>query len=174
MHEDLSTMNLQVPHWYVLFVRSNQEKRVAHRLAGLDVEHYLPCFESLRQWKDRRVRLAAPLFPGYVFVRLPLLERAKVLTLPNVVSFVGPRNSPSTIADDEIACIRQGVEQGRAEPHEFLRAGQRVVITSGVMSGMEGILLRTKNNTRVVVSLDTISRSFVVDVDAACVQPVDS
>jgi transcription antitermination factor NusG len=173
MGENQSLTDLQQPKWYVLFVRSNQEKRVADRLSGRSVEHFLPCYESLRQWKDRRVRLETPLFPGYVFVKLPLLERLRVLTLPNVVSLVGPKNSPSTVTDDEIAWIRQGVEHGRAEPHECLSAGQRVVIKGGVMCGMEGILLHARNSTRVVVSLDSISRAFVVEVGADCVEKVE-
>ena len=50
--------------------------------------------------------------------------------------------------------------------------GQRVLITSGPMAGLEGILLREQNQTRVVISIDSIWRAFVVDVDAACVEPV--
>ena len=45
------------PQWYVLFVRSNQEKRVARGLNERGIEHLLPCYSSLRHWKDRRVRL---------------------------------------------------------------------------------------------------------------------
>jgi len=171
MVESLSITDLQEPRWYVLFVRSNQEKRVAQRLSSRNVEHYLPCYESLRQWQDRRVRLEIPLFPGYVFVRLPLLERLKVLTLPNVVSLVGPKHSPAAISEDEIAWIKQGIEHGKVEPHPYLEAGERVVISSGILAGLEGVVLRMKNSTRVVVSLKSISRAFVVEVDRACIEP---
>lgn len=172
MIETLSQTAFQEPKWYVLFVRSNQEKKVAHRLGSRSIEHFLPCYQTVSQWKDRRVRLEPPLFPGYVFVRLPLIERMKVLTLPNVVSLVGPKDSPSTVSEDEIAWIRQGVEHGKAEPHPVLKEGQRVMITGGVMSGMEGILLRMRNSTRVVVSLDSISRAFAIEVNADCVEPL--
>ena len=162
----------QYPRWYVLFVRSNQEKRVAEALHGRDVEHFLPCYKSVRQWKDRRVTLEIPLFPGYVFLRLPLIDRAKALTVSNVVSIVGTRNEPSAISDEEIAWIKLGIEHGRAEPYPYLKMGQRVIVTEGVMSGMEGILVRKRNNTRVVVSLDSIARAFVVEVDASSVRPL--
>ena len=69
--------------WYVLFVRSNQEKRVALGLSDRGIEHLLPCYGSLRQWKDRRVKLDIPLFPGYLFVHLPLSERMQALTIPS-------------------------------------------------------------------------------------------
>ena len=57
-------------------------------------------------------------------------------------------------------------------PYPYLKVGQRVVITSGVLSGMQGILVRKQNKTRVVVSLDSISRGFVVEVDIASVKPI--
>ena len=144
----------------------------AQRLTEQEVEHFLPCYQSVRQWKDRRVTLEMPLFPGYLFVHLPLIERARVLTLPNVVSLVGNRNSPSEISEQEIAWIKQGIKHGNAMPCPYLKVGQRVVIISGVLSGMQGILVRKQNKTRVVVSLDSISRGYVVEVDIASVKPI--
>jgi transcription antitermination factor NusG len=164
--------DMQQAKWYALFVRSNQEKRVAEALRGREVEHFLPCYYSVRQWKDRRVKLEIPLFPGYVFVHLPLADRAKALSVPRVVSLVGGRNLPSAVSDKEISWIKLGVEQGRAEPYPYLMVGQHVVVTEGIMSGMEGVLVRKRNATRVVVSLDSIARAFVVEIDAACVKPV--
>lgn len=162
--------DLRCPKWFILFVRSNQEKRIAHRLAEYDIEHFLPCYRSIRQWKDRQVTLQMPLFPGYLFVRLPFLDRGKTLTIPNVVSLVGGRNSPSVVSEEEISWIRLGIEHGNAMPHPCLAVGQRVKIIAGVLAGMQGILLRRQNGTRVVVCLDSISRSFVVEVDLAAVE----
>jgi transcription antitermination factor NusG len=167
-----SDLIAQEPKWYVLFVRSNQEKRVTHYLADRGVEHLLPCYRSRRQWKDRRVELDVPLFPGYVFVRLPFIERLKALTVPSVVSLIGSKKAPSVVSDDEILWIRQGLKQGTAGPHDYLKEGQRVVITEGALSGLEGILVRLQNNMRVVVSLDSIQRAFMVDVDESWIQPV--
>lgn len=157
--------------WYALYVRSHQEKNVANSLSIRGIEHFLPCYRSVRRWKDRRVTLELPLFPGYIFVRLPLLERGKAL-VHNVVSLVGTKSCPSPIEEEEVACIRRGVEQGKLEPHEYLTVGQRVVIRDGVMSGMQGFLVRQQSKTRVVVALDSISRAFVVEVDAECIQPL--
>ncbi len=156
--------------WYVLFVRSNQERQVAHRLHERGVEHLLPSYSSIRQWKDRRVKLELPLFPGYVFVRLPLCERMQALTVPNVVSLIGRKDAPSSVSEEEIAWIRNASLSGRAEPYPHLAAGDRVMITSGVMAGMKGILLRKQNSMRVVVSIESICRAFVVEVEATCVE----
>jgi hypothetical protein len=43
---------------------------------------------------------------------------------------------------------------------------------SGALRGLEGVLLRKKNNFRVVFSLDLIAQSIVVEVDADEVEPL--
>jgi transcription antitermination factor NusG len=172
MDDHFNAADFALPRWYAVFVRSNQEKQVAAYLSGLQMEHYLPCCTSVRQWKDRRVKLEVPLFPGYLFVRLPFQERMKVLSIRQVVSLVGKKNLPSPVSDGEIAGIRAGIEHGNAEPHEYLEAGQRIVITDGVMCGMEGILLTVRSHARVVISLPSIGRAFVVEVGADCVRPL--
>lgn len=158
--------------WFVLFVRSNQEKKVAQRLTDREIDHFLPCYPSLRQWKDRRMTLDMPLFPGYVFVHLPFMQRDRVLTVPNIVGLVGGRSSPSVISEEEIGWIKRGLEHGRATPHPYLNIGERIRVIAGALSGMEGVLVRRQNGTRVIVSLDSIGRSFAVEVDLACLAPI--
>jgi len=164
--------DLREPRWFVLFVRSNQEKKVAQRLTDREIDHFLPCYSSLRQWKDRRITLDMPLFPGYVFVHLPFMQRDRVLTVPNIVGLVGGRSSPSVISEEEIGWIRRGLEHGRATPHPYLNIGERIRVIAGALSGMEGVLVRRQNGTRVIVSLDSIGRSFAVEVDLACLAPI--
>jgi len=64
------------PHWYAAYTRAQHEKSVAAELGMREVEHFLPLYSCVRRWKDRRVQLELPLFPGYVFVRLALRVRA--------------------------------------------------------------------------------------------------
>jgi transcription antitermination factor NusG len=160
--------------WYVLMVRCNHEKRIAQALKERGIDYFLPCFRSVRQWKDRRVTLELPLFPTYVFVRILLDECLRVLTIPHVFSLVGTAGSPSTVPGQEIDAIRRSVEHGKAEPHPYLMAGERVVVTQGPMCGVIGILMRQHGNSRVVVSVQTIARSFALDIDSDCIQPANS
>lgn len=152
--------------WYALFVRSNHEKHVALHLKDRAIEHFLPLYESLRQWSDRKVKLLCPLFPGYVFVRLPYVERTKVLYIPNVVNLVGTRTAPSAISDEEINWMKRGTATGKAQPHPFLKAGTRVRVKTGAMADMEGYLIRVQHATRVLISLDSITRAFVIEIDS--------
>jgi transcription antitermination factor NusG len=159
-------------HWYSVRTCSNHEKRVACELGARDVEHFFPVYASVRRWKDRRVMLDLPLFPGYIFVRLALRDRLGVLQIPSVVGLVGFGGRPAALPDEEMGILRAGLsERLRAEPHPFLTVGRRVRITRGPFAGLEGVLKRRKNNLRVIVSLELIQRSVALDVSAADVEP---
>ena len=159
-------------HWYAAYTRAQHEKSVAAELGMREVEHFLPLYSSVRRWKDRRVTLESPLFPGYVFVRLALRERLRVLQIPSVVRLVGFNGQPAALPDTEMEIMRSGLSQGRrAEPHPFLTVGRHVRITGGPFAGLEGVLRRKKSGTRVIVSLGLIQRSLAVDVDIADVRP---
>ena len=159
-------------HWYAVYTCANHEKRVAAETQARNVEHFLPLYSSVRRWKDRRVSLDLPLFPGYVFVRLALRDRLRVLQIPSVVRLVGFSGQPAALPDEEMEILRVGLSQRLlAEPHPFLTVGRRVRITNGPFAGLEGVLKRKKSNLRVVISLELIQRSVAVDVDAADVSP---
>jgi len=119
------------------------------------------------------MRLEMPLFPGYVFVRMALVDRSRVLQVPSVVRLVGFIGHLSPLPDEEIEGMKKGLVGGvRAEPHPFLTVGRRVRIKSGPLVGRQGILLRRKGILRVVLSIDLIMRSIAVDMDVADVEPV--
>jgi transcription termination/antitermination protein NusG len=160
------------PHWYAVHTCANHEKRVANQLVEREVEYFLPLYHSVRRWSDRRVELDLPLFPGYVFVRLELGARLRVLQIPSVVRLVGFGGLPVALPDTEMEIMRTGFSKSlRAEPHPFLTAGRRVRITGGAFAGLEGILKRKKGSLRAVVSLNLIQRSVAVDVDIADIRP---
>ena len=159
-------------HWYAVYTCANHEKRVAAELEARSVEHFLPQYSSVRRWKDRRVSLELPLFPGYVFVRLALRERLRALQISSVVRLVGFGGMPAALPDIEMEILRCGFsERLRAEPHPFLTAGRRVRMRTGPLAGLEGILLRRKNKTRFVISVELIQRSMAVEVDEGDLEP---
>src|SRR6266480_471665 len=159
--------NLFESRWYAVYTKANHEKHVAQQLQQCSIEHFLPLYESVRRWKDRRVRIQMPLFAGYVFTRLVLRDRLRVLQIPSVVRFVSFNGLPTALPDKEMEILRSGFSQHlRAEPHPFLTIGRRVRIKSGSLQGLEGILLRKKSNLRVVISVGLIHRSIAVDVES--------
>lgn len=159
--------------WYAAYTSANHEKQVAQQLGAREVEHFLPLYASMRRWKDRRVELELPLFPGYVFVRIPLRERLRVLQVPGVAQLVGFGGVPAALPAEEIEALRTSLAHGvRAEPHPFLVKGRRVRVKAGPLSGVEGILTHQKNHARFVLSVEPIQQSVAVVVDVADLEPL--
>lgn len=171
-NERLSSLSRDAQaHWFAAYTLANHEKQVAEQLETRSIEQFLPTYESVRHWKDRRMRLQLPLFPGYVFVRIAPKARVEVLRLRSVVRFIGFNGCLAVLPDEEIEALRRGIrEHLRAEPHPYLTAGRRVRIRSGPLRGREGILVSRKGNFRVVLSIELIRRSIAVEMDAADLQ----
>jgi len=113
------------------------------------------------------------LFPGYLFVNLNLRDRLGVLLAPGVVRFVLFQGQPAAIPDAEIRALESTLSAGKElQPHPYLRQGARVRVKHGPMLGMEGILIHRKQRFRLVLSIDLIQRSVMVEVDEGDVEPL--
>jgi transcription antitermination factor NusG len=159
--------------WFAVFTVPRHEKRVDEHFRVRTIESFLPLYRRQRQWKDgSKGVLDLPLFSSYIFVRIGTGERASVLGIPGVISIVGSVREPLAVPDSYICFLREGLQQGRIEPYPYLTAGTRVRIRTGVMAGMEGVLLRKKNQFRVVLTLDMIMKSVTVEVATENIEPV--
>src|SRR5271166_2619527 len=75
------------PNWFAVYTSPRHEKRVDHYMNLKEIEHFLPLYRVQRQWSSgATVALDLPLFPGYLFVRITLSERVRVLEVPGVLS----------------------------------------------------------------------------------------
>jgi transcription antitermination factor NusG len=153
--------------WFAAYTSSRHEKRVALHFAEREIEAFLPLYVARHRWKNRcEATVELPLFPNYVFVRMAARERGRILEVPGVLALVGVGKIPAPLPDFEIETLRSDVGRRGIEPHPYLAIGERVRIKAGPMTGMEGVLVRRKNNFRVVLALDVIMRSVSVEVDA--------
>jgi transcription termination/antitermination protein NusG len=162
----------RTPRWYVTHTRSRHEKAVAEQLRRKGIETFLPLYETIRRWKNGEHCVQLPLFPCYAFVRIALNDRLPVLKVPGVVRLVGFSGTPAPLADEEVNGLIRALTAGvKAEPHPYLTVGRRVRITAGPLAGHEGILVRRKGAVRVVLSIDLIQRSVLVDVTGDALEP---
>lgn len=161
------------PLWYAGYTAARHEKRVAEHFSQRGLEHFLPLYETIHRWNNGRHRVSLPLFPGYIFVRIPLQERLRVLEVPGFVRLVGFNALPQPLPEADIEKMREALGTGMlVEPYPYLTVGTRVEVRNGPLTGMTGILLRRQNKYRVVISVDLIMRSMVVEVAADDVAPI--
>ncbi|MDR3726327.1 MAG: UpxY family transcription antiterminator [Terracidiphilus sp.] len=161
------------PGWWAVYTRHQHEKVVANMLMAKGLEVFLPLYESLRYWKDRKKKLLMPLFPGYLFVRENIGGPLPILTTPGTHMILTRGEHLEVISDDEIQTIWRATEDpSRIEPHPFLNSGERVRITSGPLQNIQGILVRKKNLYRLVLSVEMLAQSVAIEVDASNAEPV--
>jgi transcription antitermination factor NusG len=160
-------------HWYALHVCSRHERRVAEYLAANPIEFFLPTYRAVHRWKNGcRMELDLPLFPGYMFVRIPLADRLRIERCPGVVGLVGFSDRPFALDDSEVESLKSGLKQCPAEPYPLLAVGTQVRVRSGPFGGMEGTLVRKKKDFRVVLSMNVIAKSIAVELDLCNLEPL--
>ena len=57
-------------------------------------------------------------------------------------------------------------------PWPFIEVGQQVLIESGPLAGLEGILQQIKGKFRLVVSICLLQRSVSTEVDRSWIRPI--
>jgi transcription antitermination factor NusG len=160
--------------WYALLTRSNFEKTVKAELESKVVENYCPGLDDLAPLK---LGSPKPLFPGYLFVRMDpnTDERLTVLKSRGAVRLLGTGNEIQPIPDEQIDSLRKALSSARAMTlHRFTQRGTWMRVMGGPLAGVEGRLLRQKNHTRLILSVDLLARSIAVEVDSDEIEVVDT
>src|SRR5580704_8498308 len=153
--------------WYALYTRHQHEKMVDQVLTNKGFNSFLPLYATARHWKDRTKSLSLPLFPCYVFLKGGIERRLQILTTPGIYGLVSSAGQPAAIPDIEIEAIRRVVESGtRVEAHPFLKCGNWVRVKCGPLTGIEGILVRKKNISRLVLSVKILGTAAAIEVAA--------
>ena len=159
--------------WYALKVRASGELKVRQALEGKAYTVFLPTYLEGRKYSDRVKQVEAALFPGYLFARLDVNHRLPVIQTPGVEAVVGFGGEFEPVKDDEIRAIQKFITAGtKAAPWPYLKEGDRVQVQFGSLEGVEGILIKTKGQDRLVLSVHILQRSISVEIDRSWVRPI--
>ncbi len=161
--------------WYAIYTRSNFEKRVSTDLDAKRIENYLPLVKQLHQWKDRKKVVDVPVFAGYVFARFrdSSQTRLRVLKTIGMVRILGQGDRIEPIPDVEIESIRKLLSANvSCFAHPFLREGAWVRVKRGALKDLEGLLVRVKSKTRLVLSITLLSQSVATEIDISDVEVI--
>lgn len=157
-----------LPNWYAVYVRSRHEFVTADELTRKGMETYLPAIQKVSQWKDRKKNIEYPLFPGYVFVQVPVYPGAflDVLKTRGAVSFVSLEpGTPTPVSAAEIDSLRLVIGSGREiDVYPWLKEGMKVRIKNGPLAGVEGVLNRKENECIFSVNVELLGRCVAVKV----------
>lgn len=151
--------------WRVLRVKTGQEFKVERQLAARSITSYLPAFQALRNFSDRRPEtISRALFPGYLFVSFERQQSTDLLSTPHVIDVLSFSGKPAQIEADEMDRI-QAMSQLAGEPWQRLTVGNRVRVVSGPLRGAEGRILRHEGKLQMVIEVDILNRAVKVKID---------
>jgi len=108
-----------------------------------------------------------PLIPGYCFVKIVFKNYLSVLQTNHVVAFVRFEAKPAAIPDGQIDFLKRMLKQSDYSweiTQEQLKPGQKVEIIAGPFIGIEAELVFLKGKKRVVVRIEQIDNSVIVDI----------
>ncbi len=159
--------------WFALSVTVRHEKIVSQVLQNKGFETFLPLYTRRHQYSRRVREFEIPLFPGYLFCRSALATRLPILTTPGVLQMIGAGRVPIPVEDREITSLQKAAEAGApVTRHPFWESGQTGRITTGALTGVEGIVVNAKHPLRLILSVALLRRSVLLEIDAECVDLV--
>jgi len=145
MWPPVESVRLFEGQWWVAHTKSRNEKALAHDLMAKDVSYFLPMTWKVRRSSHRTIKSLLPLFTGYLF-------------------FCGNENDRV----DEQA-LRAGAP---LVPHKYIEKGQWCRVIAGPLLGLEGIVIQTRGNTRLVLQIDMLGQAASVEIDVDMIEPV--
>jgi transcription antitermination factor NusG len=151
--------------WWVVHVRSRQEKLLARECRRREIPFYLPLHEH-RNLRDPRRRISwLPLFPGYLFVRGDVaIERLEILKTNLCVHILQVLDQEDLSHD--LGQVRRLQELGLPlRPVPELVKGAVVRIAEGPFEGMTGRVTGMRRKGRFVVAVRFIHRAVSVELD---------
>jgi transcription antitermination factor NusG len=157
--------------WYAIYTKHQHERAAAEVLVRKGFKILLPQYRSVHRWKDRNKTVLLPLFPCYLFVQTDLGRKLDILRTPGVFWLVESGGCACPVPENDIEGISKIIQgPARIAPHPFLKSGERVRIRRGALEGIEGILIKLKNQYRVVLSVELLRKAVAVEIDLADVQ----
>jgi len=155
--------------WYGLYTRCCHEQRIYDQLLAKSFHAFFPTVEVWSRRRDRRKKIQRPLFPGYVFVNSPMdrYHQIEILSIRGIVRILNNgEGEPVPIPDEQIESVKQLLESRVPfRYHPYLKEGDRVRIISGPMAGVEGIVVRSLKEARLVIAVDHVNQALSVHID---------
>jgi transcription antitermination factor NusG len=99
--------------------------------------------------------------------------RLEILKTESVVRILRNNGRPAPIPDMQVNAIKALMNSGISPtPHPYLKEGMWVRVVHGPLTGIEGILIKTRpNKHRLVLSVDILQESVCVEIDDLSVEP---
>ena len=149
--------------WWVCHTKPRREKKFATLLTAERMAHYLPVFTSVKRYGNRERSHTKPLFPGYVFARVPTERKSRIYQLDLLVRTLAVENEVQFL--NQLADVQRVISSGlETTLHPLFKKGAPVRVLSGPLKGLEGIIDDPKNPKGIIVEVDVLQQGLHIAV----------
>jgi len=158
--------------WWVIHTKSRNEKALAQDMISKNINYFLPMNWKVTHQRGRKVRSLLPLFGGYMFFCGDESQRTQILQTNRVANLIEVKSQEKLLK--ELLQIEQAFKSGAdLAPHKYIKAGQRCKVLTGPLAELEGIAIKTKNATRLVLQIDMLGQAASVEIDTDLIEIVE-
>jgi len=161
-------------NWYVAYVRSCQERKIAERLAAQGIEVYVPVQKVKRKWSDRIKIIDKLVIPGLVFVHCDSKTRETVFNYTSgfcyfLMDRTSPTKKPMTVPEKQMTDFMRVVSVLNGEDELSLvnytiAPGDTVRVLRGPLTGFVCECVQVQNKHNLIIRLGLLG-SALVQVD---------
>ena len=159
--------------WYVVQVRSGTEHNIRiqcnKKIPDAIMERcFIPYYEEKKKQNGTWNTLQKVLFPGYIFMITEDVEKLffHLKTIEGMTKLIGSGQDIIPLKEEEITFLKRfGGEEQIVSMSEGIIEGTQVIITSGPLMGMEGLIQKIDRHKRKAwLDLELFGRMQQVEV----------
>ena len=157
--------------WYVVQTQVNAEAKAARNLLRQGFEIYLPRYLKRRSHARKVEKVAAPLFPRYLFVRIDIATQRwrSVQSTFGVSRLVLNGSDPAPVAPAVLNQLKAREDEGgfvRLDQRPKFALGEKVRVMAGVFADNLGLFDGLADRDRIAILLDLLGRKVRVSIEA--------
>ena len=159
--------------WWALYTKARHEKAVAGLLLGMRVPFYLPLIRKTSLSRGRTIRTAEiPLFGSYVFLYGTNEERVQALTTNRISRTLEIEDSMQMQMQRDLRQVQTLIaSDAPLTVEQRISPGQYVRVKSGPFGGLEGVVIRRKQQSLLLVSVHYMRQGVSVEIDDFLLEP---
>lgn len=156
--------------WVVVHARPRAEKKITLFCRTRGYASYLPLRDKTHMYGNRKRTFSSPLFTGYVFCCVDKTGKNLLRQNDHAANVLEVVDQTGLL--EQLRQVRAAIAAGQiVEVLPYLEPGKRIRITTGPMRGLEGVVVRLKGKTRIIISVEMIQQSVVTEVDGDWLGP---
>jgi transcriptional antiterminator RfaH len=157
----------QDSNWYLAQCKPNAERMATQNLSNQGFNSFLP----LQKLTNRRAQTfqtpLRPLFPGYLFVEINASNAnwRKINSTRGIIRLVRFGLYPCPVLAEVMQSLFANCNEGNIfEPHEMLKAGDKIQVTQGPFTGFAAKIAKINSNKRIYMLLEIMGQTSTIAI----------